>query len=318
MDNHHLQTEQYAELWESVNNIRNLEAKLIPIYSKQDIVYKNFSIRFVEAYTPHEVTYAGKVASPHLVLTYMFKGNLHITYGDGASTTLSQNNQYTYYLPDNDYELTYPKESFVQWVRIVVNKEFIDDVIFKMFGGNSWIKPFVVKGQRFIDRKGLVMHPKVVQCLSEIKNPPLDDALKEMYITIKILELISFNLGYDRTSNIIMVGNIPYRDMLILNKIREYLNFSYLEKQSLSGISQQFKINEFKLKKGFKALFGTTVFNYINDLKMKKAKDLFDEGLNVSEVSIILGYTYPQHFSAAFKRKFGNSPKEYTSKSNLA
>ena len=72
-----------------------------------------------------------------------------------------------------------------------------------------------------------------------------------------------------------------------------------------------FGLNEFKLKKGFKELFGTTVFDYLYDLKMEYAKQLLaaDEVL-VNEVSGMVGYRNPNHFSTAFKRKYGMNPTQ--------
>ena len=74
-------------------------------------------------------------------------------------------------------------------------------------------------------------------------------------------------------------------------------------------MAQYVGTNEFTLKKGFKELFGTTVFNFWNDAKMAEAKKMLLNGsMNVSEVSDLVGYKNPRHFSAAFKRKYGMIP----------
>ena len=78
---------------------------------------------------------------------------------------------------------------------------------------------------------------------------------------------------------------------------------------SLSGLSRQAGLNTFKLKKGFKDVFGETVFGYINELKMQKARRmLLDENRPVNEVAYLLGYNSPNNFGTAFKKKFGVSP----------
>jgi len=80
---------------------------------------------------------------------------------------------------------------------------------------------------------------------------------------------------------------------------------------SLINIAQQVGTNEFTLKKGFKEVFGTTVFGFWNDVKMQEAKRLLLENkMNVSEVSEQIGYKNPQHFSTAFKKYFGTSPSQ--------
>ncbi|WP_256441273.1 helix-turn-helix transcriptional regulator [Chitinophaga sp. HK235] len=72
--------------------------------------------------------------------------------------------------------------------------------------------------------------------------------------------------------------------------------------------------NDFKLKKGFKEMFGNTVFGYMNQVRMEKAKLLLLEGKNsIADISFTVGYKNPQHFTAAFKKHFGYLPSELKS-----
>jgi AraC-like DNA-binding protein len=77
----------------------------------------------------------------------------------------------------------------------------------------------------------------------------------------------------------------------------------------LRSLARQFGINEFKLKKGFRELFGATVFGYIHTLKMHHARTMMEEaGASVSQAASRTGYKNANHFSAAFKKQFGMSP----------
>jgi AraC-like DNA-binding protein len=70
-------------------------------------------------------------------------------------------------------------------------------------------------------------------------------------------------------------------------------------------------LNEFKLKKGFKETFNQTVFEYLSDVRLETARnDLLNTGKSVTEIACELGYSSLQHFSAAFSKKFGVSPKK--------
>ena len=80
---------------------------------------------------------------------------------------------------------------------------------------------------------------------------------------------------------------------------------------SLSELSRIAGINEYKLKKGFKATFNNTVFGYLTDYRLELAKRALAEGeKTASEIAFDLGYSSLQHFSGAFKKKFGMSPKQ--------
>lgn len=81
---------------------------------------------------------------------------------------------------------------------------------------------------------------------------------------------------------------------------------------SLIELAHHVGTNEFTLKKGFKELFGTTVFGFWTDAKMNQAKLMITEqDMSISEVSDSIGYKNPRHFSAAFKRKFGVIPSQF-------
>ena len=90
---------------------------------------------------------------------------------------------------------------------------------------------------------------------------------------------------------------------------REYLIKHLDMPPGLSELARAAGINEYKLKKGFKETFGNTVFGYLAETRLELAKnDLLEKKKSVSEIAFELGYSSVQHFSNAFKKKFGVSP----------
>ncbi|GAA4115058.1 hypothetical protein GCM10022393_15010 [Aquimarina addita] len=77
----------------------------------------------------------------------------------------------------------------------------------------------------------------------------------------------------------------------------------------MSELSRLVVLNEYKLKRGFKELFGTPVFGYIHQTRMDLAKRLLlDTSKTAKEIAYEIGYCSPQHFSKAFKEQFVISP----------
>ncbi|QEM09682.1 helix-turn-helix transcriptional regulator [Mucilaginibacter rubeus] len=79
---------------------------------------------------------------------------------------------------------------------------------------------------------------------------------------------------------------------------------------SLAELSRKTGLNDFKLKKGFKTLFGHTVFGYLAERRMSLAHKLLKEGCSVSEVAETVGYKNAHHFTAAFKKHFDMLPSK--------
>ncbi|MFN4285274.1 MAG: helix-turn-helix domain-containing protein [Lacibacter sp.] len=80
---------------------------------------------------------------------------------------------------------------------------------------------------------------------------------------------------------------------------------------TIKELSRKVGTNECYLKKGFKELFGTTIFDFYQSQRMEHARYLlYEKGLSVTEVSMLLGYSSISHFSTAFKKHTGLKPCE--------
>lgn len=150
---------------------------------------------------------------------------------------------------------------------------------------------------------------EMIQVVRDILHNPLTGHFKKLFIEAKLLELVSHQfaqLSKGEKQEKIFVKN---KDRDIFYNIREYLNQRYAEDLSLQQLSKDFGINEFKLKKGFKETFQTTVFDFIFEKRMEEAYRLLKhQYLLVNEVAAQVGYKNPNHFSTAFKKRFGKSP----------
>jgi len=101
-------------------------------------------------------------------------------------------------------------------------------------------------------------------------------------------------------------------DRQTLEAIARNLQANLGDCHSLRDLARRHHINEFKLKKGFKAHFGTTVFNYLRRQRMERARMMLSkkEG-SIIEVANSVGYTNPSHFARAFRTVHGINPGEF-------
>lgn len=83
------------------------------------------------------------------------------------------------------------------------------------------------------------------------------------------------------------------------------------EPVTIKQLSRRVAMNECYLKKGFKEVFGATIFEFYQDQRMQHARYLlYEKGLTVTEVAEMLGYSSISHFSTAFKKHTGLKPCE--------
>jgi AraC-like DNA-binding protein len=119
--------------------------------------------------------------------------------------------------------------------------------------------------------------------------------------------------------SVLQGGKLREADISVLLGIRRHLEAHYLSDCTLTGISRTFGINTFKLKYGFKALFGVSVIQFVLDLRLEHAHQLvLHSGMPLAEVSDIAGYQQPGNFSKAFHKKYGSSPADLRKRAGLA
>jgi len=153
----------------------------------------------------------------------------------------------------------------------------------------------------------LAMH----SCINDITNCHFTGGLKLLFLQSKCLELLAlqaqaFEVAAKKTEKPAVKS--PY-DKERIYYAREYLLANACKPPSLTELAKTAGINEFKLKQGFKETFGNTVFGYLSDYRLMKAKELLaDKHTDIKNISDELGYSSVQHFNKAFSKKFGISP----------
>jgi len=153
----------------------------------------------------------------------------------------------------------------------------------------------------------LAMH----SCISDIMNCHFTGGLKLLFLQSKCLELLAlqaqaFELAAKKTDTLTIKSSYD-KDRIYY--AREYLLANASHPPCLTELAKVAGINEFKLKHGFKEIFKNTVFGYLSDYKLMRAKELLaDSSKNIKNISDELGYSSVQHFSSAFSKKFGVSP----------
>ncbi|MGJ5641508.1 helix-turn-helix domain-containing protein [Formosa sp. S-31] len=79
---------------------------------------------------------------------------------------------------------------------------------------------------------------------------------------------------------------------------------------SLKDLAHNFGINEFKLKKGFKELYGMTVFQFLKTERLKKSHILVEHtNMSFKEIAKTVGFKTASHFSREFYSYYSYRPK---------
>ncbi|HEY4110725.1 AraC family transcriptional regulator [Puia sp.] len=160
--------------------------------------------------------------------------------------------------------------------------------------------------------RGLPITLAMQACINDIVNCRFQGGLKLLFLEAKCLELLTlqaetFERARQATTTSTSVLKSDYDKGRIL-QARDYLLLHLDTPPSLPELSRIAGLNEYKLKNGFKEVFNTTVYGYLNDVKLTQAKEQLLSGTSIKEIAMQLGYGSVQHFSRAYRKKFGLPP----------
>lgn len=155
------------------------------------------------------------------------------------------------------------------------------------------------------------MLPGMYAIINDMYHTSFKGHLKRLFLEAKTIELFLLQIEQLDKRGAVTHSKLKKQDVDALHEIRQHLELNFDQPTSITALSRKVGINSMKLKSGFKELFNTTVFGYLHTVRMQEAKRLLlEEDLSVNEVADRIGYKYPHHFTAAFKKQFNTTPSQ--------
>ncbi|GAL63775.1 helix-turn-helix transcriptional regulator [Algibacter lectus] len=222
-----------------------------------------------------------------------------------------------------------------------------DDIVghnFKNFITEKSIKKWNViwkqlKNKAFFDTsiaiqfksKGNLIIPKIAY-ISTFNNSTTND--KKTLITIVHHSSYRNQLDADLKQRVIKDGKVNSEIKSKSNKPKIRLSFEDIRKireghdtiinnlerdfPSLKDFALQIGTNEFKLKYGFKELYGTTVHRFLMQERLRKAQMMIQySDVSLKSIAYTVGFKSMPHFSRSFKKRYGYSPSALRNNSIL-
>ncbi len=167
------------------------------------------------------------------------------------------------------------------------------------------------KGKKYYDNKPI--SPAKTVILNQMMSYNIHSSIEKLYLKAKGYELLS--LYFNRTEDA-DIEQCPFlvdeQNVLKIRKAKDIIIARMADPPGLQELANEAGLSLKKLKDGFKQIYGDSVYSFLFDYKMEVARKLLETNqYNVNEVGHKVGYSTSSHFIAAFKKKFGTTPKKY-------
>lgn len=240
---------------------------------------------------------------------FCISGQANFAFGPHYARDIREDFNYFFYNPSNDLPFMLTLQPGTRMVYLSVSI----GALHQLFVDEPHGLPILSAenaGRKFYDERAIPPALKVV--LNSVFSVPVSESASRIYFHGKALEILSLYFS----NRVPDMENCPFlNDEDTVRKIKHAKEQLIKLADNPPGLKELAKLaglNEFQLKVGFKEVYGNTVYGYLMDHKMDQARVLLDSAqYQVNEVAYKIGYSNPSHFIAAFRKKFGITPKKY-------
>lgn len=267
-----------------------------------------------------DFVYTFKVDNNFFELVYIQAGYLEIYDANSKNHHRVTSGEYFFNVSKQAAgQVTHPKNETVSYIAINIHPAFIDSL-------GKTTTAMIVKINQFRKACGggpvfIESSPDVKILLEKMLNcSQADDTIHNLTLQAAVIELLAYclaRLSLRSTPNAAL--KLSPTDLSQLNLAKQLLLDNMTAPPSIAKLSKELYLNPYKLKLGFKAVFGTTLYGYLRDKRIERAQLLLKTtDLMINTIALQVGYGNSSSFITSFKNKCGMTPKQYRQQINRA
>ncbi|MGD9365309.1 MAG: AraC family transcriptional regulator [Desulfobacteraceae bacterium] len=216
------------------------------------------------------------------------------------------------YFPEREGRICFPAGHRQSHLAVLITPSLLNTFTGGRFRRIPYDLEAISQGCRSIDfyHSG-PLSPVMTTTVHRLLNCPYAGPLGQIYQESKAVELIAHKLAQIQASTSTLPGSNQLRldDIERIYLARKILIHDLENPPRLFDLARAAGTTHTQLNRGFRRIYGTSVFGYLRKMRLEKARDLLEkEGMNVTEAAFAVGYNSLSSFSRAFSAHFGCRP----------
>lgn len=160
----------------------------------------------------------------------------------------------------------------------------------------------IVKNPAFIT-------PVMRDIVRQILQFPFDESTRQFYFDLKVREYLYVMLEHTYQKKYTRYHFNRYETARIIKAHEILLQDISTKPPTIRELARAVSISEFKLKDGFKQLFGLSIFECLQEARMERARELLVETNEpLKNICVLTGYSRMTNFITAFRTRYGYTP----------
>jgi AraC-like DNA-binding protein len=205
-----------------------------------------------------------------------------------------------------------PAGAHERFVAIVLRPQFLVDLL---LGSSSEAPPllqaFIAGTLKNFESFQLPLNARMFEIAAKFVDNSYAGTMGLVYTEAITLELLCSAIESLKSVSAVPTEQYTERELRCMYAARDYLMKQLAPAPGIRQVARAAGINETTLKRGFKAVFGETPFEFSVRCRMQHALVLLrDREMQVARVAVAVGYSHQTSFATAFRRHFGLRPKD--------
>lgn len=211
------------------------------------------------------------------------------------------------------HESFYPAGTPVSSILIATHAALFRDLS-SLKTGNALLQNIVAGEHSYLYEE--IISPEMQVVAAAIINAQAPTQLRDLYLKLKAQELIYLFFAELLKREDTVISPLNAADVKMMYQLRDKIIADLSINPNLPELARFAGMSESKMKRLFKQIFGNSIYNYYQSLRMNEAAYLIrEQGLSVSEAGYHLGFTNLSHFTRMFEKHKGLKPKKYAAAS---
>jgi AraC-like DNA-binding protein len=206
--------------------------------------------------------------------------------------------------------MCFPARTKINTILIHIHGALLKELVNDQHGDDI-LQTVINAGQPFLYEE--ICSPEILSTAARIMTEASHKALKSFHYRIKAEELLCLFLHELLKRKAGAAYPVNLADLKIIYELRDRLIRDLTVQPNLTRLAASANMSVSKVNRLFKQVFGTTVCNYHQKLRIKTAAGLIRERrYSVAEAGYELGFSNLSHFTRIFSKHMGMNPKKYS------
>jgi len=271
----------------------------------QEFQGDNFSIRYTVFNILKSSTFNSHSNEDGLHVQIVLKGSLGYTF-NGFYMVPVKSNQFLFLLTSHPVIKTVLEKTLA----ITFEAFFSQNIIKELIAFHPSLNKIIIKHQQdqVLKKKPKQLRAdfETMELVHSILNCRYEKDFRRLFFETRIRDLL-FKFLLLNDNNDIAGTNAGDKEIRAVYEAETIINADISKHFRIPELSKKVRLNEFRFKALFKKIFGVGPYEYLIKQRMKKAKELLEQGYSVKEVAAQTGYR-PSDFTTVFRQQFGIKP----------